>query len=293
MRIAIIGANGQLGTDLCAVLAGDEVTPFVHADFDVRDHAAAAAALTAARPAVVINTAAFHRVDDCETEVEPAFAVNTLAVHALARWCAAHDAALVHFSTDYVFAGTATAPRAETDPAEPRSVYGASKLAGELLVRVACERHYLVRTSGLYGFGGSRGKGGANFVELMLRLAAEKRPIRVVSDQLLTPTYTHDLAVAVAQLIRTGRYGLYHITNTGSCSWYEFAARVFAAAGVAADLSATTSAAYGARAERPAYSVLAHGALLAAGIADLPDWRDALARYLARRGAPHPSPRKE
>ena len=280
MRIAIIGANGQLGTDLCRELDGDEVTRFVRADFDVRDHVAAAAALDAVRPEVVINTTAFHRVDDCETEVEPAFAVNALAVHALARWCADHQATLAHFSSDYVFAGTVPQPRTESDSAEPASVYGTSKLAGELLVRATCPRHYVIRTSGLYGAGGSRGKGGANFVGLMLRLAREGRSIRVVADQVLTPTYTVDLAQAVGRLIRTGRFGLYHVTNAGACSWYEFALEVFALAGVRADISPTTTAEYGARAQRPAYSVLAHRNLLAAGLPELPEWKDALGRYV-------------
>jgi len=283
MRVALIGANGQLGTDLRDVLRDDEICPFVHADFDVRDRESTAAALANARPDVVINTSAFHRVDDCESEIAPAFEVNAFAVHALARWCAENGATFVHFSSDYVFAGDVPAPRVETDLAEPRSVYGASKLAGELLARQACPRHFVVRTCGLYGMGGSRGKGGANFVGLMLRLAHEGKAIRVVADQILTPTSTADLAAAVAKLIRTERYGLYHITNTGSCSWYEFAAKIFDLSGVEANLSPTTSAEYGARAARPAYSVLAHRALLAAGLEDLPPWEDALSRYLRRR----------
>ena len=283
MRIALIGANGQLGTDLRPRLAEHELTPFVHADFDVGDEAAAAARLDAVRPDVGINTSAAHRVDDCEDQAERAFRVNAVAAHFLARWCAAHGAIFVHFSTDYVFAGDVPAPRRESDPAAPLSVYGASKLAGEWLVRQACPRHYLIRTCGLYGTGGSSGKGGANFVELMLRLAGQKRAIRVVSDQVLTPTYTADLAAAVAALLARERFGLYHITNSGQCSWYEFAREVFALAGVEANLSATTSSEYGARARRPAYSVLKHEALLAAGITDLPPWQDALRRYLEGR----------
>jgi dTDP-4-dehydrorhamnose reductase len=284
MRIALLGANGQLGNDLRSVLIADEVTALTRADFDVCDTARADEVLDRVHPEVVINTTAYHRVDEAEGRADLAFAVNAVAVEHLGRWCAARDATFVHFSTDYVFRGDVPAPRRETDSAEPVSVYGASKLAGEHLARLAAPRHFVVRTCGLYGRGGSAGKGGANFVELMLRLAREGKAIRVVGDQVLAPTSTQDLAAAVARLIRTERYGLYHITNTGSCSWFEFAQAIFELAGVEADLSPTTAAEHGARAARPAYSVLAHEALLAAGLPDLPPWRDALRRYLEVAG---------
>ena len=284
MKIAILGSNGQLGTDLCRTLAGDELFPLTRADFDLCDPAGTARVLGGLRPEVVINTTAYHRVDEIEGRADLAFAVNAVAVDSLARWCAANDAALVHFSTDYVFRGDVPALRRESDPAEPLSVYGVSKLAGEHLVRIGCARHFVVRTSGLYGRGGSTGKGGANFVELMLRLGREGKAIRVVQDQVLTPTYTVDLAEALSRLIRGERYGLYHITNSGACSWYEFAAAIFELAGVQSDLSPTTAKEYGSRAARPAYSAFAHEALLAAGLPEMPHWRDALGRYLESRG---------
>lgn len=284
MKIAILGSNGQFGTDLCRRLAGDQVSALTRADFDLCDASRAAQVLGAIRPQVVINTTAYHRVDEIEGRADLAFAVNAVAVESLARWCAANDAALVHMSTDYVFRGDVPSPRREGDPAEPLSVYGVSKLAGEHLVRIACPRHFVVRTSGLYGRGGSAGKGGANFVELMLRLGREGKAIRVVQDQVLTPTYTVDLADALSRLIRTDRYGLYHVTNSGACSWFEFAAAIFELAGMKADLSPTTAKEYGSRAARPAYSAFAHEALLAAGLPELPHWRDALGRYLKSRG---------
>jgi dTDP-4-dehydrorhamnose reductase len=284
MRVAVFGANGQLASDLLPLLsARHTLIPLTHADCELRDHEAVRARLDREQPEVVINTAAFHRVDDCEQEVEAAFAVNAFGVLHLARWCAAHDATLIHFSTDYVFTGDVASPRGEADAPGPLSVYGASKLAGEHLVRQACPRHFVIRTCGLYGHAGSSGKGG-NFIETMLRLGRAGKPIRVVHDQVLTPTATADLAPKVLQLLETTAFGLYHVTNAGACSWFEFAAATFQLAGIAADLSPTTSAEFGAAARRPAYSVLRHDRLAALGLDDLPPWQDALARYL--RGRP-------
>jgi dTDP-4-dehydrorhamnose reductase len=288
-RVVVIGARGQLGTDLVAALAARGAEQFTavalnHDEIEVRDSAATRSALEALAPAVVINTAAFHRVDDCEDAADAAFAVNAIAVRNLALVCRDLDAAFVHFSTDYVFGGeTGRAnPYPESAPPAPINLYGASKLAGEHLLRQSCPRHFLVRTSGLFGLAGSSGKGG-NFVELMLRLAAAGRPIRVVADQRLAPTYTADLAAAVVALVRTDRYGLYHVTNSGGCSWFEFASAVFSLAGVRADLTPTTSAEFGAKAARPAYSVLTGEAWRANGFPALRGWREALAAYLDER----------
>jgi dTDP-4-dehydrorhamnose reductase len=283
MRVLLTGATGQLATDLLSLLRREHgVVAVSHGDLDVSNHAAVRARLEQERPDVVINTAAFHRVDDCEQQIEPAFRVNAFAVLNLARCCAAQQATLVHFSTDYVFGGDVPSPRDEGDAAVPISVYGASKLAGEHLLRQSCSRYFLIRTCGLYGHAGSSGKGG-NFVETMLRLAGQGKSIRVVGDQVLTPTATVDLARKVVELLATEAYGLYHITNSGSCSWFEFTSEIFRLAGVSADLSPTTSAEYGAPARRPAYSVLRHGRLAALGLDDMSDWKDALARYLRGR----------
>jgi dTDP-4-dehydrorhamnose reductase len=187
----------------------------------------------------------------------------------------------VHFSTDYVFGldGARHSPWAEADAPGPVSVYGLSKLAGEYLVRSICPRHVVVRTCGLYGVWGSGGKGG-NFVETMLRVAGQGKPLRVVADQTCTPSYTVDVAGAVASLLTTGRHGLFHATNAGECTWFEFARTIFELAGVRADLTAITSGEFGAAARRPAYSVLAPSA----GAGPLRPWREALAAYLHERG---------
>ncbi len=283
MRIVLIGSSGQLAKDLLPLLGEHDVVALSHADLELRDHAAVQARLERERPAVVINTAAFHRVDHCEVAVEDAFAVNALAVLNLARWCERHGAALVHFSTDYVFAGDSGSACGEADLPRPLSVYAASKLAGEYLARQACSRHFIIRTCGLYGRAGRTTMGG-NFVETMLRLAREGRPIRVVDDQVVGPTATADLAPKVIEVLRRADYGLYHITNSGACSWFEFAAAIFELAGVAADLKPVSSQEFAAPARRPAYSVLRHDHLAALGLDDMPGWREGLARYLRPDG---------
>jgi dTDP-4-dehydrorhamnose reductase len=283
MKVLIIGARGQLGSDLVRACSEWDAVPRTHADMDVCDAEATRRTIEHIRPDAVINTAAFHRVEECEAQPEQAFAVNCLAARNLARACADCRCALVHLSTDYVFAGDRNYPYAETDPAVPVNVYGASKLAGEHLVRQSCPRHFVVRTSGLYGVAGSSGKGG-NFVELMVRLAREGKPIRVVNDQVLTPTYTKDLAHKIKELVQTTAYGLYHVTNTGQCSWHEFAAEIFYLLNVKPDFAATTTAAFGARVQRPGYSVLAHHALAKIKSEDLRPWHQALLDYLREKG---------
>jgi dTDP-4-dehydrorhamnose reductase len=282
MKIVLIGVDGQLGTELATVLPKEATVPLTHADIEVMESHSIELAFERHRPDLVINTAAFHRVDDCETQMERAFQVNAFAARALAQACRRVGAALVHFSTDYVFAGDKTEPYVETDRPGPLSVYGASKLAGEYLVSATLRRHFLIRTCGLYGQGGSRSKGG-NFVETMLRLAAAGKPLRVVSDKVATPTYTEDLAHKVCELISTEAYGLYHITNKGSCSWFEFARAILELAGVKTDLAPICSDAFGAPSRRPTYSVLWNRRLESLGLDDLPAWQDGLWRYLARR----------
>jgi dTDP-4-dehydrorhamnose reductase len=289
MRVVLIGSRGQLASDLLPLLKQRyEVTCLAHAALELRDHAAVRARLDRERPDLVINTAAFHRVDHCEEAVAEAFAVNALAVLNLARWCGGHDAALMHFSTDYVFAGDVASPRGEADLPGPLSVYATSKLAGEYLVRQACARHFLIRTCGLYGRAGSSGKGG-NFVETMLRLGRKGGPIRVVADQIVGPTATVDLARKLVQVLERGDHGLYHVTNAGACSWFEFAQAIFELAGIRADLTPISSEQFGAAARRPAYSVLRPDHLIALALDDMPTWRDALARYLGARADEEPT----
>ena len=289
MRVMIIGSRGQLGTELVRAFTDWDVRPLTHADLDVCDPHQVARTVEEVKPDVVVNTAAFHKVEDCDDDPARAFQVNALAVHHLARVCHARRAALVHLSTDYVFGGETRQPHGEGDQPGPVNVYGTSKLAGEILLRQACPRHYIVRTSGLYGVAGASGKGG-NFVELMIRLSREGKPIRVVNDQILTPTYTEDLADKIKELVQTKAFGLYHVTNSGYCSWYEFAAKIFSLLRIKADLTPTTTVDFGARVQRPAYSVLAHRALHDLGLESPRPWSKALEAYLIAKGylsAPH------
>ena len=286
MKVLLIGANGQLAQDIRQELAaesrGDTLLPVTHDQLEIRDAARVREIVAETQAAVIINTAAFHRVDDCEDQQELAFAVNESGVRNLAQAAEASGAVLVQFSTDYVFDGHKRSPYRESDPARPLSVYGRSRLAGEEAVKQHCSRFLIVRTCGLYGLAGSRSKAG-NFVETMLRLAGQGKKLSVVNDQVCTPTSTRDLARRLLLLIRNGANGLFHLTNAGECSWFAFAQEIFRLAGVQAELNPTTSAAFGAKAKRPAYSVLDSAALRATGIANLRPWQEALAEHLRLR----------
>ena len=289
MKYAVLGAAGQLGRDLCPRLPGD-VVPLTRVQADLTQPDTLRAALTQLRPDVVVNCAAYNFVDRAEAEPDAAFGVNAWGVRDLAAVCRELGCVLVHFSTDYVFGldEARRTPYAEADAPGPVSVYGLSKLAGEYAVRAECPKHFVIRTCGLYGVWGSGGKGG-NFVETMLRVAGQGKPLRVVADQTCTPSYTVDVATAAAALIRTERYGLYHLTNGGATTWHDFAHTVFELAGVKADLVPITSAAYGAPARRPGYSVLRLTAYEALGLPPPRSWPEALAAYLAERQQKRPS----
>jgi dTDP-4-dehydrorhamnose reductase len=282
MDIALLGANGQLGTDLHRALRSHKVAPLTIDDVDVTDHARTRAVLKDLRPEVVLNTTAFLRVDDCETRPDMAYAVNAVSVLNMVRIANDLEAVFVHFSTDYVFDGNARRPYTEESQPLPLSVYANSKLAGELLVRAYAKKYFLIRSSGLYGKAGSMGKGG-NFVETMLAKANRGESIRVVNDQVLTPTYTVDLANQVARLLSTKHYGLFHISSEGSCSWFEFARAIFDLTKIDADLSPTTSDVYKTPAVRPRYSVLENARLKELGLHQMRDWREALAAYLKEK----------
>ncbi len=286
MKILLTGANGQLGSDLRPALAKHHVIATTRNELDVTHPAQARAAIATHQPDVVLNTTAFNKVDAAETDAGEALRVNAFAAQQLALICRDHDIPLMHISTDFVFDGAKRAPYVESDLPNPLSAYGASKLAGELLVRAAWHKHYIVRTCGLYGVAGSSGKGG-NFVNTMLRLAREgaasekPKPIKVVGDQICTPTSTQDLAAQLAVLIETNAYGTYHVNNHGACSWHEFAAEIFRLAGLKPDLSPISSQQFGAPAARPSYSVLQNAALQTLVIDQMRDWHEALAEYIS------------
>jgi dTDP-4-dehydrorhamnose reductase len=283
----LIGADGQLGSELAVLLAGPDLHAVTHADLEITDTAAVDACLGRLAPDVVVNTAAFHAVDRCEDEPGTAFAVNALAVRHLARRARDRGHLLVHFSTDYVFDGRAARPYREDDVPVPLSAYATSKLAGECFVRALAPRHLVVRSAGLFGGAGSRGKGG-NFVESILRRARAGEPLRVVADQVTAPTYTRDLAATVAALIERARVdasvdGLVHATADGSCSWHAFACAILEEAGVAAPVAAISTRELAAPAARPPYSVLANARLAALAVPRPRPWRDGLRAYLAAR----------
>jgi dTDP-4-dehydrorhamnose reductase len=283
LKYAVLGAAGQLGRDLCPRLHG-EVIPLTRTHADLTQPESLRSTLTTLRPEVVINCAAYNLVDQAESEPETAFAVNFWGVRSLATTCRDLDCTLVQLSSDYVFGldQTHRTPYGVAEAPGPINLYGLSKLAGEYVVRMLCPKHFVIRTCGLYGVWGSGGKG-TNFVETMLRLAAQGKAISVVDDQICTPSYTVDVAVAIAALVRTNHYGLYHLTNAGSCSWYEFARAIFELAKVDANLTPTPSRAYARPARRPAYSVLACEVFAALGLPPLRPWREALAAYLQER----------
>ncbi|MFQ5510243.1 MAG: dTDP-4-dehydrorhamnose reductase [Candidatus Krumholzibacteriia bacterium] len=285
MTIVIFGGDGQLGSDLRQALSAGDVVPVGHEDADIVDANAVAGAVAGARPQWVINSAAMTHVDRCEEEDVRAFEINALGARNVAVAARSHGARIVHISTDYVFDGSKGEPYVEEDLPRPISAYGLSKLAGEMFVRTLHPEHYIIRTSGLYGLHRCRGKG-TNFVDTMLRLSRERDVLRVVSDEVLTPTFSHDLAQQIRVMIEENPpYGIYHATNLGQCSWHEFAAEIFRLAGSGARLEETTAAEWKAPARRPACSVLKNAALEGAGIQSMPDWKDALRRYLEARPA--------
>jgi len=284
MRVLLIGHRGQLGSDLRRVFAEEDLTLSTQDQMRIEDPVQVTAFVEQVRPDLILNCAAFHRVDDCEDCPARAFEVNVFGVRNLALAAARTGAVLVHFSTDYVFDGPARTPYAETDLPCAKCLYGVSKLAGEFLLQSTWPKHFIFRVSGLYGYAGSREKG-TNFVELMIGLARQGKPIRVVDDQVLTPTSTIDVARAVCRLINTDCYGLYHFTNAGQCSWFEFAAGIFEILGLHPDLTPVPSSAFPTKAKRPNYSVLDNRRLRDAGFSDLPHWREALENYVNGRVA--------
>ena len=240
------------------------------------------------RPDAVINTAAYHRVDECESHPDETFAVNAIGPWHLAMACRMYDAKLVHISTNFVFDGKADQPYTEDDLPLPLNVYGTAKLSGEHLVRSTWDRHFIIRTTGLFGRSGGGGKG-YNFVEAMIRAGMERREVVVVSDQVMAPTATADLARVLAELVTTDAYGTYHVTSAGACSYFEFAGTIYRKTGIDAAVKPTSTAAYGAPASRPLYTVLDNGRIRSLGIAEMPAWEDALDGYLAQRAGGGPA----
>lgn len=226
MKVAIIGARGQLGCELMKVF-GPSAIPLDIEDLDIREPNGLGRVLALHGPDAVVNTAAYHNVPGCEKNPELAFAANVLGVRNLRDACRSLGATLVHLSTDYVFDGRKGAPYAEDDAPDPLNLYGVTKLAGEFFARQV-PRHYVIRVSSLFGIAGCVGKGGTNFVKLMLAAARTKDRVAVSSNIVSSPTYARDAAARISELLEAKREpGVYHVTNAGSCSWHEFAAEIF------------------------------------------------------------------
>lgn len=286
VRIAIVGASGQVGSDLraCAGGAGTEVLALNHADIEVTDGASVERALSTLEPGdVAVNTAAFHRTDDCEFEPERALRVNALGAYHVAAAARRRGAAIVYLSTDFVFDGAKPKAYVESDEPRPLNVYGVSKMAGEMLAAIANPSHYIARISSVFGVAGSGGKGG-NFVETMIAKARRGEKIQVVDDVVMTPTYSADAARLLMELLsRRAPYGIYHLSNAGSCSWYQFTKSILELAGVEAAVEAITSAQRNAPAKRPPQSALASEKLAPLGLSARP-WQAALEDYLRQKG---------
>ncbi len=269
------GAEGQLGQALLRHLGSRVLWSGGREALDVTDAQGVLGRLRDVHPDVVVNATAYNRVDAAEIAPAEAFRVNAVGPLNLARACAETGALLVHVSTDYVFDGQKTEPYLETDPARPRSAYGLSKRAGELAVESVGVPSIIVRTSGVIGLGGSRGKGGS-FVERIVQKARAGEHLRVVSDQVFAPTFAPELARALVLLVDKGARGLVHVTNRGACSWHELAVAAVRAAGLSAEVEAISVADLGAPAPRPAYSVLDTTRAEALGVPPLRPWAEAL-----------------
>jgi dTDP-4-dehydrorhamnose reductase len=288
MKIAVIGANGQLGSDLVAAFSenGDEVCGLTHADFEISELASVSHALDGIRPQVIVNTAAMHHVENCEREPEKAFGVNALGPRNLATVARELEAVLMHVSTDYVFDGSKGSPYVEEDNPLPLNAYGITKLAGEHFVRATTTKHFVIRTSGLYGKSPCRAKGGLNFIELMLKMAKERGEVKVVDSEVVSPTSTAELAQQMVLLSRSDCYGLYHATAEGSCSWFEFAREIFAVTDTPVRLKVAGPDEFPAKVPRPKYSVLENRALKSRGLNNFKPWQDGLHKYLGNRIKP-------
>ena len=276
MKLLVAGAAGMLGRDVmfAAGNAGHQVIGFGHSELDVADEAAAKARIEAERPDVLINCAAWTDVDGAEEHEQEATRINGGGAGNLAAAAAAVGASVVYVGSDYVFDGSKGAPYVETDQTAPLSAYGRSKLAGEEATRGANKRHFIVRSAWLFG------TGGGNFVETMLRLAADHGEVLVVRDQVGSPTYTWHLAYGIVRLIEGVEYGIHHMAAAGACSWYEFAREIFEQANVECQVMSATTEMLGRPAPRPAYSALASQR---EHPIELPSWQDGLAAYLAQR----------
>ncbi|PEY36308.1 dTDP-4-dehydrorhamnose reductase [Bacillus cereus] len=276
MKVLVTGAGGQLGKEFVAyfVEKGYTLYNFTREKLDVTDTVSLFLNMKKLQPDLILHCAAYTQVDAAEENWKEAYAVNAVGTRNIAVASEAIGAKLVYFSTDYVFDGERACAYHEFDQTHPLNVYGASKFAGEEAVRNFHSRYFIVRTSWLYG------KYGPNFVRTMQTLAYIKKELRIVYDQIGCPTYTKDLVCKIEEIVQTNRYGVYHVSNQGKCSWFEFACRIFQEMGVDVKAIPVKTEEYGAKADRPRYSVLQHLCLELNGFSPMRHWEEALREYL-------------
>lgn len=276
MKIIVTGAKGQLGTDVVSEIAarGSEYIPVDLPELDITDSAAVESFISESGADAVIHCAAFTNVDIAETDKETCRRVNAEGTLNIACSCAKHDIKMLYISTDYVFSGEGDTPFETDSPTAPCNYYGVSKLEGEKAVSENCKKYFIVRISWVFG------ENGKNFVKTMLRLSEDREEITVVNDQIGSPTYTKDLSRLLCDMIITDKYGVYHATNEGFCSWAEFAAKIMELSGAKTRIIPVTSSEYKSVAKRPANSRLSKASIDSNGFERLPHWNDALERYL-------------
>ena len=279
-KVLITGSNGMLGSSLLERLKKKySIKGITIEDADITDFEAVVKVIRKIKPDIVIHTAGYTKVDDCESNINLAYRVNAIGTRNVAMACQRIDASMVYISTDYVFDGTKNAPYIEFDAANPISIYGKTKLAGEEFVRQILNRFYIVRTSWLYG------EGGVNFVDTIINKANTEKELKIVNDQRGSPTYTKDLADKIDEIISRERYGIYHVTNSGSCSWFEFAKKIVEYSNIkGVDVIPIKSNALNRPAKRPANSVMQNFMLELEGIPLLRSWEEAVGEYVERTG---------
>lgn len=280
-KILLFGGSGQLGSEIVRQWADKAIVAPSSSEVNVDDRLAVSGLIERVSPDLVINCTAFHNVDQCEIEPERAFTTNSLAVFGMARACAEAGSVFVTFSTDYVFSGKLGREYTEQDETGPLSAYGVSKLAGEHLAFLARAKSFVVRTCGVYGTRVSSSKG-YTFIDRILTQARASEVVRVVCDQVVSPSYVGSIALALRDLLRTERYGLYHMVNAGPVTWFDFATEILRQAGIDHPVEPVSTHHWPSKVHRPAYSALANVNLSSLGI-DMPDWREGIAAYLRQK----------
>jgi len=284
MKIALIGANGQLGSDIYPVLKEDHiVAPLTHKDIEITQPDSVHGCMGKINPDIIVNTAAFLDLNKCEENPEKAFLVNGIGPRNLSLWCKKNNCLLVHISTDYVFNGKKNQPYTEDDCPRPLNTYGLTKFAGELYISSILENFIIIRTAGLYGTHPCRGKSSNNFVEMFLKLIRDREVVEFGGKEVCSPTFTEDLARQLNLIIQTNKTGVFHVTSQGSCSWFEFGQEIIKKTNSRTRLIKRKTKNETTKVIRPMYTILENKRLNNLGINIMPHWKKALGVYLSKR----------